>query len=280
MESVKTNSLQFSVSICVYGKDNPQHFKQAVESILNQTVLPTEVVLVVDGPVSDELNKAIEDFDQNDLFKIIRLPINKGLGNALKVCVENCKYDLIARMDADDISVNDRFEQQLKCFNENPELDIVGGNITEFIDEPENIVGKRAVPVGDKEIKEYMKVRCSFNHMSVMFKKNSVLSSGGYLDCFWNEDYYLWIRMVLSGCKFANTGTVLVNVRTGKDMYSRRGGKKYFKSELYLQKYMLKNKMIGLPCFLSNVLKRFIVQMLLPNKIRGFVFRKLAREKI
>ncbi len=262
----------------VYKNDNPEHFKTAVESILNQTVKPDEVVLVVDGPVGEELREVIKSFEVNDFFKAIRLPENKGLGNALKVSCENASFDYIARMDADDISVPDRFEQQVSYLSKNPQIDVIGGDITEFINVPENIVGKRTVPKTDSEIKEYLKERCPLNHVSVMMKKSALQKCGGYKDWYCNEDYYLWVRMLLCGCKFANTGTQLVNVRVGEEMYSRRGGFKYFKSEAKLQKYMLHNKIIGFGTYCKNVIKRLIVQLLLPNKIRGWVFKKFARE--
>lgn len=99
------------------------------------------------------------------------------------------------------------------------------------------------------------------------------------MDLFWNEDYYLWIRMAENGCNMANTGTTLVNVRVGEEMYKRRGGSKYFKSECFLQKYMLKRRMISFDTYLINVTIRFIMQILLPNSVRGWVFRTFAREK-
>ena len=117
------------------------------------------------------------------------------------------------------------------------------------------------------------------NHVTVMFKKTAVLSAGGYQDWFWNEDYYLWIRMQLNNAVFANTGTVLVNVRVGNDMYARRGGDDYFRSEVSLQKLMLENGMIKKSTYINNILKRFIVQKVLPNNIRAWVFKIFAREK-
>lgn len=275
------NNIDFSVAMSVYKNDNAEFFCRAIESITDmQTVKPTEIVLVVDGPVGEELDVAICDCEKKYAYlKAIRLPENGGLGNALKIAVENCSYELIARMDSDDVAVSDRFEQQLKFFADGADCDIVGGDITEFIDSEDNIVGKRSVPATHKEITEYMKSRCAFNHPTVMFKKSVVLSVGGYIDWFWNEDYYLWIRMQLGGAKFANTGTVLVNMRSGRDMYSRRGGKRYFDSEKKLQKFMLDNKMISKTTYFKNVLKRFIVQCCLPNKLRGWVFRKFARTK-
>ncbi len=263
----------------VYGKDNPEHFKIAVESVLNGTVRPSEVVLVVDGPVSSELDEIIKEYEKDSTFKIVRLEKNVGFGNALKIAVENSSSELIARMDSDDVSLPDRFEKQLKFFEEDEELDIISGDITEFIDDEENIVSKRELPVSDKEIKNYMKTRCAINHVAVMYKKSSVLKVGGYEEIFFNEDYFLWIRMMLAGCRFANTGNVLVNVRIGNDMYKRRGGFKYFKSEAKLQKFLLKHKVIGFGTFASNILKRFIVQVLAPNFLRAWIFKHFARTK-
>ena len=183
------------------------------------------------------------------------------------------------RMDSDDIAVPTRFAEQLRLFSENADLDVVGGDISEFVGEEDNVVAYRRVPKTDIEIKNYLKKRCPMNHVAVMFRKSAVQAAGGYLDLFWNEDYYLWIRMAERDAVMANTGTVLVNVRTGKDMYSRRGGRRYFQSELFLQNYMLKRKMISLPTYVDNVAKRWIVQRLLPNKLRGWVFRTLARKE-
>ncbi len=272
-------SLPFSIAMSVYSKDDASHFDRALQSITDdQTIPPNEIVLVCDGPIGESLEKVITKYtNKYPVFKIIRLDENQGLGNALRIAVEESSCDLIARMDSDDISVCDRFEQQLKCFEEHPEIDIVGGDIIEFIDNELNTVGKRTVPTSDSAIKQYMKKRAGFNHVTVMFKKQAVQSAGGYLDWFWNEDYYLWIRMQLNEAMFLNTGTILVKVRVDNETYRRRGGNRYFRSEYGLQKYMLKNGMISYKEFIGNVAKRIIVQMLLPNSIRGWVFRRFAR---
>lgn len=272
----------FSVAMSVYKSDNPDYFDRALSSITDeQTIIPNEIVLVVDGPVSNEINNVINKYEKKyEIFNVIRLEQNGGLGNALKIAVENANHELIARMDSDDVSVSTRFEEQLKYFEINPEIDIVGGDITEFIGEENNIVGKRSVPLSNESIREYMKTRCAMNHVSVMYKKKAVESAGGYQDWFWNEDYYLWIRMWLNGAVFANTGSVLVNVRVGEEMYQRRGGSKYFESEKGLQDYMLKNKMINHSTYIKNVTKRLIIQKLMPNKLRGWVFRTFARKKV
>lgn len=272
------SKFKFSVSMCVYGGDNPEWFKTAVDSILNQTLVPNEVVLVVDGPVPDTLDEVIRNYGKNSLFNIVRLPENEGHGNARRKGLENCKYEYIALMDADDISASNRFEMQAKAFLDNTSLDIVGGNMSEFIGEPTNIVGYRYVPQNNKDIKEYMKTRCPMNQVTVMFKGKSVADVGGYIDWYCEEDYYLWLRMFQAGMNFHNCKEVLVNVRTGKEQYQRRGGWDYFASEAKLQKYMLDKKIIGSGTFALNVIKRLIVQVLLPNSIRGWVFKKFARK--
>ena len=265
----------------VYRNDKPEDFRLAVESISEkQTVAPDEVLIVVDGPVPEPLHHAIEEHSNRIRYiKVLWQAENKGLGTALRVGVENASNEIIARMDSDDIAMPDRFEKQLNMMCGNPDLSMVGGYITEFIGNPENIVGQRTVPSSDSEIRKYMKSRCPFNHVTVMFKKSDVLKAGNYQDWLWNEDYYLWIRMMMTGCRFANIPEPSVNVRVGKDMYARRGGMKYFKSEAAIQQFMYNHKQIVFPRYIFNLAVRYIVQVLMPNNVRAFVFQKLFRSK-
>jgi len=271
---------KLSVSMCVYGKDNPEWFKAAVASVIHQTLKPDEIVLVVDGPVPDDLDSVIKEYEKLDFFKVIRFPENKGHGEARRAGIENCSHDIIALMDADDISVPDRFERQLAEFANDEALDIVGGNIAEFIDTQDNIISYRVVFSSDHEIKQDMKIRCPMNQMTVMFKKESVQSVGGYMDWYCEEDYYLWLRMMFANMHFKNITENLVYVRVGNDMYRRRGGFKYFKSEAKLQRYMLKKGFISPITYVINITKRLIVQVLLPNKLRSWVFKKFARKTV
>lgn len=269
---------KYSVLMSLYIKEKPEYLRLAVDSMLNQTVKPDEIVIVEDGPLTDALYAVLDEY--GDKITRVRNEKNLGLGLALNLGLKVCRNELVARMDTDDISKPERCEVQLHYFEQHPETDIVGGDIAEFIGDESNIVGKRMVPQTNAEIREYMKKRCAFNHMSVMYKKTAVEAAGGYQDWFWNEDYYLWIRMWLNGAVFGNTGTVLVNVRVGKEMYQRRGGWKYFKSEAKLQRFMLKKHIIGYPRYLANVSQRLVLQVLMPNKMRGFVFRTFARDKV
>ncbi len=273
--------LQFSVVTSVYRNDKPKFVARSLDSIVSlQTLKPNEVVLVVDGPISDELSSLLEKYEReySGVFNIIRIPENKGLGNALRIGVEAAKYEVIARMDSDDVALPNRFEKQIAFMYEHPDIDLVGGQISEFIDEENNIVGNRIVPDSHREILTWLKKRCPFNHMSVIMLRSRVLAVGNYIDWHFNEDYYLWIRMAEAGCKFANLPDILVNVRVGADMYARRGGWKYFKSEKRLQDYMLSHRIISLPQYLFNITIRFTIQVAIPNNVRGLIFQKLFRK--
>lgn len=271
----------FSIITSVYKNDNPDFVRVALDSMLvNQSIIPDEIVLVQDGPIPEGLSALLKEYEVKYpyVMHIIRLEKNGGLGNALRLGVEKAKFDICARMDSDDICLPNRFEKQLFYLETHPECDIVGGQMTEFIDSPDNIVGRRDVPLTNDEIYQYMKSRCALNHVTVMFRKQAVLNVGNYKDWFWNEDYYLWVRMMMAKCQFANIPDVAVNVRSGADQYARRGGKKYFDSEIGIKKLMLKEGMITKTQFVINYIERFIIQLLLPNSVRGWVFRTFARK--
>ncbi len=271
---------EFSVATSVYKNDNPDFVREALDSMLvNQSLKPAEIILIEDGPVPSSLDGVIKEYEEKypSIMTVIRLEKNGGLGNALNIGVKSAKYDIIARMDSDDICLPERFEKQIAYLESHPECDIVGGQMTEFIDTPDIIVGKREVPLANDDIYSYMRSRCALNHVTVMFRKESVLKAGNYQDWFWNEDYFLWVRMMLAKCQFANIPDVAVNVRSGADQYARRGGKKYFDSEIGIKKLMLDNGMITKTQFVVNYIERFIIQRMLPNSVRGWVFRTFAR---
>lgn len=212
------------------------------------------------------------------IFNVIYLPENRGLGNALNLAIHNASYELIARMDSDDISLPNRFEEQIKLFMENNNLDVVGGYISEFIGTEDNIIGCREVKTNDVSIKKNMKKRCPMNHVSVIFKRSAVLSSGGYIDFPYNEDYYLWIRMMQHNYIFENLPNVVVNVRAGFDMANRRGGNTYYKSEKQIQKYMFKNHIISFPRYIINTFIRFIVEIVMTKRLRSTFFRIIRKK--
>lgn len=271
---------KISVLMSVYKNDIAQNVRTAVESIINQTYRPSQVVIVVDGPVPDETTKTLEELKElYSEVEIYPLEQNVGLGNALKEGMTHCVNEIVARMDSDDIAVEDRFEKQIKKFEEDSELSIVGSNIAEFIGDKDNVVSIRSVPEKHEDICKYLKKRCPFNHMTVMFKKSEVEKAGGYLHWFYNEDSYLWARMYLAGCKFANIPENLVYARINEATFQRRGGYKYYKSERDLFKFMYKNKIIGWGEYQKAKAIRFVIQVLMPNSVRKYVFLKMMRKK-
>ncbi|WGD35769.1 glycosyltransferase [Olleya sp. YS] len=271
---------KFSVSMSVYKNDNPDHFYQAIQSLVNQTIVPNEIIIVVDGPIPETTNQILEKFKaENDNVVVHRLDKNMGHGYARNIGLQNSTYDYIALMDSDDVCLENRFELQLKFFKSNADVSILGGTIEEFSDDALTTISKRKLPLLDSDLKQYMKYRCPFNQMSVMFKKTHVLDAGGYKDWFCNEDYYLWIRMALKNYKFHNLEETLLKVRTNEDFYKRRGGLKYFKSEAKIQKLMLTKDIISLPTYLYNVSIRFVVQVLMTDGLRKYFFKTFTRTK-
>ena len=195
----------FSVLLSLYHKESPLFLRQSLTSIFTQTLLPIEVVLVEDGPLTDELYAVIKEFtSQHPELKVISLPTNRGLGKALNEGLKHCSYDLVARMDTDDIAKPDRFEKQLAIFLEHPEIDVVGAWIDEFEGEVSNVLSMRKVPEQHENILRFAKGRCPVNHPVVMFRKSAVLKAGGYKHFPLFEDYYLWVRMLMNGARFYN----------------------------------------------------------------------------
>lgn len=273
---------QFSVLMSVYRNDKPEFVRVAIESVTTrQTLKPSEVVLVVDGPVSDALANVIKEYENapHSIFKVIWLPKNQGLGNALRIGMDSVSNEIVARMDADDIAVADRFEKQICFLNIHPEIAVLGGQISEFIDSPDNIVGQRIVPLESDECKAYYQDRDPLNHMTVMFRKSAVMSVGNYMAWHLDEDSFLWGRILKAGYKIANIKDVLVYARVGKDMYARRGGWKYFKSDSLILKWKLDQGLTSRSRYIYNYAIRFIVQVVIPNRVRGFVFKNLLRSR-
>ena len=268
----------FSVLMSLYIKEKAEYFDECMQSILNQTVMPSEIVIVYDGPISIELKQTVEKYikEYPTLIKIINNEKNKGLGLALADGVPACKYELIARMDTDDIARKDRFEKQLKCFINDPELDICGSHIIEFEGTIDNVLAKRKVPLTHDAIAEYQKQRSAFNHMTVMYKKSMVLRAGNYEDCPLMEDDMLWIRMLIAGAKCQNIDDCLVYARTGYAMIERRGGWAYFKKYKNAKKKIYDTGYIGIADYWKTLAIQFIVAYDQKN-VRSFIFIKILR---
>lgn len=271
-------STKFSVLMSTYIKENPEYLNQSIKSILTQTIRPSEIVIIKDGALTDSLNLILDSYKNEfkDLFKIVSIEKNVGLGNALNVGIKNCSNELIARMDSDDICLPRRFELQINEFKKDSELSICSGYILEFEHDVNKIYSVKKVPITYEEIIKSSKKRNPFNHMAVMYKKSKVIEAGNYVDVSLAEDYYLWARMIMNGCKAININKPLVYVRGGKSMINRRGGLSYALKIVKLQILFYKMGFIKIYQLIINCIIRIIIS-LLPSCTRELFYRKFLR---
>ncbi|MEG1762662.1 MAG: glycosyltransferase [Bacteroidales bacterium] len=270
--------MQFSVLIPVYFKDQAVHFAQALDSIAKQTLLPNEIVIVKDGPINAENEAVLTHFASISPVPLIitALPTNQGISAALNQGICVCSYAYIARMDADDIAKPLRFEKQIAFLETHPEVDILGSNVDEFLGEPTHIISQRRVPSSHADICKAMKIRCPFNHPSLIYKKEAILKVGGYIHFYNLEDWHLWARLFLNGAQMANIPESLLLFRATAQMFKRRGGIKYTASDIKLQWFFYK---IGLTNFWEmarNLIVRIPVR-LAPASVREFFYKHILR---
>jgi len=274
--------IKFSLLMCIYEKENPLHLKMCLDSINSQRILPDEIVIVKDGPLTSELEAVLsnhqfpESLQVTGRLKIVALPENVTSGPARAASVEAASHEWVAVMDSDDLCKPDRFEKQLQMISENPELGLIGGQIAEFIDDPEVTSATRVVPIKHDEIVHFAKFRSPFSQMTVMFKRADALSAGNYRYFLWFEDYDLWTRMINNGTICANHPDVLVDARIGSGMYGRRRGVRYISSEWRMQKQLKDLGFINIFEFMRNVILRIPVR-LLPGRCLEHLYRGFTR---
>lgn len=269
----------YSVLMSVYFKEKPEYLRESMESILRQTVKTNDFVLVCDGPLNEELDNVIDEMKSRmgSILHVVRLPQNAGLGYALHIGIKECRNEIVARMDSDDISRPERCEKEFAVLKEHPEISIVGGWIEEFETTTDKVRNKRVVPETCEEIIAFSKKRNPFNHPSVMYRKSAVMDAGNYEDIRYMQDYYLWISMLIKGYKGWNIQEPLVWMRADSNLFKRRSGKLYMDIQVGLFKRMLKAKYITFPQFCSSVIMRSCSSMA-PNWARKYMFKHILRK--
>lgn len=270
---------KFSVLMSVYKNEEPQFLNKALYSIEKQTVKPSEIILVEDGPIPDELQNVINAhrLSFNNEFKIIKSIRNQGLGSSLRLGTRFVSTNWIARMDSDDISVPNRFEVQLNEIIHNPKVAVVGGQVQEFAGEPSNVVGYRKVPTSEDMLKQFIKWRSPFNHPSVMINKNILQMVGGYIPYGNLEDYYLWARIIAQNFYVSNVDKVLVMMRVDKGMYQRRGKISNIKYFYSLRKFLYKNKLVTLQ---ERIIGDYMMTLsiLIPTWLRKKIYQNILHK--
>lgn len=270
------NSVKFSVLMSIYYKEKPENFKLALDSIFNQTMKPTEIILVEDGNLTDDLEKVIKEYEKKySNFLVIRNKENKGLGYSLNDGLKKCHFNYIFRMDTDDICRNDRFEKQIQYMIDNPTIDVLGSNIFEFNENIDEKMRIKKMPVGE-EVKKYILRRNPLNHMTVCFKKSSVEECGGYQPMDYLEDYYLWVRMHIAGKRIDNIDDTLVYARIGNGFEKRRGNKKQISGWKKMQNYMLENNLIDKKMYKKNI-RNMLFMIYCPNFVRKLAYKYILR---
>ncbi len=274
------DSETYSVLMSVYAAEKPDNLLVSLNSMVNQTFPPDEIVLVEDGPLTTGLYKAISDFSttHTDLLHIVSLPKNVGLGKALGIGVKECSNNIIARMDSDDYSYPDRIEKQLaRMKSEN--LDMVGTQVCEFLATIENKISVSKLPITNTEIHRYSHSRNPFRHPSVLLKKEKVIEAGNYNgEYLYFEDWDLFNRMLSKGCRAENLSEILVAMRVSEDFYERRGGKQYLAHVLKIKCGQLKNGYFSISQFLISIIPHVFV-CIMPNRMRAMIYTKLLRRK-
>ena len=269
----------YSVLMSVYSKENPTWLRLAIESMQTQTLPTSDFVLVCDGPLTPELDGVIAEKQRQmgTVLTVVRLEKNMGLGNALSEGLRHCRNELVARMDSDDISCPDRCERQLAVFSRYPNVSICSGTIAEFSESPETTTCTRVLPERNDAIIEFAKRRSPFNHVSVMYKKSAVEAVGSYQRFYLLEGYYLWIRMLMAGYEGYNIQSPLVHVRTGANMYKRRSGLPYAKTQIELFRFMWKQGFINAWQYAESCIIRSC-SALAPNWLRKFMYETFLRK--
>lgn len=261
----------------VYAKERPEYLREALDSVFAQTRPADEVVVVEDGPLTPELYAVLEA-ESAAHRELRRAPLaeNHGLGYALNHGLTVCTHDLVARMDSDDISHPDRFARQTAYMEAHPETDICSSWIDEFEGQPSNVVSQRRVPETHEEILRYAKGRCPVNHPAVVYRRGAVQRCGGYYG--FPEDLYLWVRMLMGGCRFHNLQESLLHFRFSRAVYARRGGWSYAVSELKAHWLFYRIGWLTAPEFARVASIRFAVRVV-PVGVRSWVYKKLLRKR-
>ena len=280
MVNTTTEEIKFSVLMPVYFKEKPEYFQTALESILNQTLMPDEIVIVEDGKLTAELDKIIKFYKTQfpDLFNIVSLDNNVGQGEARNAGLKACKYNYVALMDSDDISPPDRFEKQINYLKEHPQVDVIGSNITEFEETPENIISKKVVPLSHDEIFQFGKWRSPMNNVTVVYKKDKVMAVGGYNRFNFGEDYLLFAKMLVAGMQFCNLEECLVNARSGTRMLAKRVGAKRILQEIQLFWKFYRMGYINVFELSRNVSLKFLLRII-PSALRTWIYMKFLRKR-
>jgi glycosyltransferase involved in cell wall biosynthesis len=270
---------KLSLLLPVWAGDRPDYLTAAfTSSVQEQTRPPDQVVIVRDGPVAPALAATIDELAATSPVpvEVVTLPRNIGLGPALDAGLAACTHDVVARMDADDLSLPHRFAVQMPIIEAGH--DLVGAGLVEFGAHAEDLVGTRTPPTAAADIAQRARFADPFNHPTVVYRRSAVQAAGGYTDMALMEDYLLFARMVDAGARPANLAEPLVCYRVGAGAYARRGGRELLRSELAVQRRFRQLGITTRGQYVRNVLVRGGYR-LVPETLRKLAYRALIANK-
>ena len=273
---------KYSILMSVYKNVKIIDLKNSIESMLHQTAKPEQFVIVQDGPVGNDLNDLISTYEENysEIFTIIKLDENKGLAYALNVGMNACRNNLIARMDSDDYSLPKRCEKQLECFSKNKSLALVGTATQHFKSNPFDPEDSYFYSPADMQlIKKKIRRNSAFSHPTVMYKKDAVLSCGGYdPNLRRSQDHDLFSKMISYGFEAMNLEEALVLYRTDSNGIGRHRNSDSLKARLIIQKRILDRGDCSFFDYLYVCLGVYVMKWL-PKKLYEYIYLHLKEDK-
>jgi glycosyltransferase involved in cell wall biosynthesis len=270
--------MKLSVLMAVYDKESPEFLRQSLDSLVTQTLPADEIVIVEDGPLRGQLHSTLATYAHRLPIVLLPLSVHAGLGDALRTGLAACRGDLVARMDSDDLCVPERFRKQVLLLDAFPQVDVLGSAIAEFNEDPLHPHSIRTLPRSGEALLQFARFRNPLNHMTVMFRKSSVLAAGSYEPCPGFEDYHLWARMLTRGYFLFNTDEILVYARSGDRMQARRGGFTYLKRDIAFQTFLYRIGFVTASESIHNILLRAPVRIT-PVFVRSLCYSLFLRDR-
>ena len=275
---MRMTKLKYSALMTVYAKEKPAFFDQAIQSLVQQSIIPDEIVIVCDGPLTDELDALLASYKKKKglTVRIVRLEVNSGAGVATQAGLLECRNDLVMKLDSDDWCVPERAERQLREFELRPSLSVCGSYMAEFLGDPSNAIQVRTVPLEQDEIAAYARRRNPINNITVMYRKSDVLAAGGYSDLRRCQDYELYARMLSHGYEMCNIPEVLASARLSTENLSRRASFATTRGFIHIHWLLYREHFSSLPDFIIPSVAQ-LVYVVMPRKLRDFAYRKIFR---
>lgn len=267
--------MSFCILLSVYKNESPSFLDASLNSIWDTQILkPKQIVLVKDGPLTHSLDSVINFWGERlgEILTVVSLKNNVGLGAALNEGIKYCRFELVARMDTDDVAMPERFVKQVKFMQANPDIVASSAQVEEWNSDFTELIGTRKLPLAPSEVIRFAKRRSPLSHPVSIFRKKIVLDVGGYPPLRKAQDFALWSLLLSKGYKLANMPDILLKMRAGDELISRRGWS-YYKHEIQLYSFQKRIGFLSTSDYVVNIIGKGILR-LAPNFIKTLIYRQ------